>query len=64
MPQRSLGEIKAEQTQLRTRVGQLVDEAREIEIKMSVDGATDGLEAAKRRRAHACRSWAPSTTPR
>jgi HK97 family phage major capsid protein len=47
MPQRSLGEIKAEQTQLRTRVGQLVDEAREIEIKMSVDGATDGLEERK-----------------
>jgi HK97 family phage major capsid protein len=44
MPQRSLAEIKAEQNTLRTRVGQLVDEAREIEIKLSVDGANDGLE--------------------
>jgi hypothetical protein len=44
MPQRTLGEIKAEQTQLRARVGTLVDEAREIEIKLSVDGANDGLE--------------------
>jgi HK97 family phage major capsid protein len=41
------GSSKGEQTQLRTRVGQLVDEAREIEIKLSVDGANDGLEERK-----------------
>ena len=47
MPQRTLGEIKAEQTQLRARVGNLVDEAREIDIKLEVDGANDGLEERK-----------------
>jgi hypothetical protein len=47
MPQRGLAEIKAEQNTLRTRIGQLVDEAREIEIKLSVDGANDGLEERK-----------------
>jgi HK97 family phage major capsid protein len=47
MPQRSLGDIQAEQTQLRTRVGHLVDEAREIEIKLDVDGADAGLEERK-----------------
>ena len=41
---RSLGAIKAEQNELRARVGRLVDEAREIEVKISVDGADDGLE--------------------
>src|ERR1019366_2963736 len=44
---RTLAEIKAEQTQLRTRVGTLVDEARAIEIKLEVDGANDGLEERK-----------------
>ena len=47
MPQRSLAEIKAEQNTLRTRVGQLVDEARDIDIKLEVDGANDGLEERK-----------------
>jgi HK97 family phage major capsid protein len=47
MPTRSFGEIKAEQQTLRTRVGQLVDEAREIDIKLEVDGANDGLEERK-----------------
>jgi HK97 family phage major capsid protein len=47
MPQRTLGDIKAEQTQVRTRVGNLVDEAREIEIKLDVDGADAGLEERK-----------------
>ncbi len=44
---RALAEIRQEQTQLRARVGQLVDEAREIEIKLEVDGANDGLEERK-----------------
>src|ERR1017187_10857494 len=43
MPTRSFGEIKAEQDIVRTRVGQLVDQKRELEIKIDVDGATDGL---------------------
>jgi HK97 family phage major capsid protein len=47
MPQRSLTEIRNEQTQLRARVGQLVDEAREIDVKIDVDGATAGLEERK-----------------
>src|SRR5450631_3414493 len=47
MPQRNFGEMKAEQQTLRTRVGQLVDEAREIEIKLEVDGADAGLEERK-----------------
>lgn len=44
---RNLGDIRAEQTQLRTRVGQLVDEAREIDIKLEIDGADAGLEERK-----------------
>ena len=44
---RTLAEIKAEQTQLRARVGQMVDEAREIEIKLGVDGPNDGLKERK-----------------
>jgi HK97 family phage major capsid protein len=47
MPQRSLGDIQAEQTQLRARVGHLVDDAREIEIKLDIDGADAGLEERK-----------------
>ena len=47
MPQRSLVEIREEQTQLRARVGHLVDEAREIDIKLEHDGANDGLEERK-----------------
>jgi hypothetical protein len=47
VPQRSLGEIKAEQEKLRARVGNLVDQAREIEIKLDVDGADAGLEERK-----------------
>ena len=43
MPTRSFGEIKAEQDIVRTRVGQLVDQKRELEIKIDIDGATDGL---------------------
>jgi Caudovirus prohead serine protease len=44
---RALAEIKAEQAQLRTRVGQMVDQARELEIKLSIDGADGGLEERK-----------------
>jgi hypothetical protein len=47
MPQRSLGDIQAETKTLRARVGHLVDEAREIEIKLEVDGADAGLEERK-----------------
>jgi hypothetical protein len=43
MPQRTVGEIKAEQEPLRKRVAQLVDQKRELEIKLDVDGANDGL---------------------
>jgi hypothetical protein len=47
MPQRSLAEIKAEQEPLRKRVGDLVDQKREIEIKLDVAGAGAGLEERK-----------------
>ncbi len=47
MPQRSFGAIKAEQDTLRARVGQLVDQKRELEIKLDVDGGDAGLEERK-----------------
>jgi HK97 family phage major capsid protein len=43
MPQRTLADIKAEQEPLRKQVGKLVDQKRELEIKLDVDGPNDGL---------------------
>ena len=48
MPQeRSLAVIRSEEKTLRERVAQLVDQRREAEIRLDVDGADDGLEERK-----------------
>jgi hypothetical protein len=41
--QRSLADIQSDEKSLRDRVAHLVDEKRSIEVRLDIDGATDGL---------------------